>query len=86
MEHTKEPWGDNGFAQVAATGSDQFNAGYFVAVCKGPDKQANATRISACVNACAGISTENLENNLPVKELAVRYKACIKQRDELLSC
>jgi hypothetical protein len=46
--------------------------------------EANARRIVACVNACAGISTENLEENLPVKELALRYNAALKQRDELL--
>lgn len=45
---------------------------------------ANARRIVACVNSCAGISTENLEDNLPVKELADRYNAVLKQRDELL--
>ena len=45
---------------------------------------ANARRIVACVNACAGISTENLEDNLPVKELADRYNAALKQRDMLL--
>lgn len=45
---------------------------------------ANARRIAACVNACAGISTENLEDNLPVKELADRYNAVLKQRDMLL--
>lgn len=45
---------------------------------------ANARRIAACVNACAGISTENLEDNLPVKELADRYNAVLKQRGTLL--
>ena len=42
-------------------------------------------RVSACVNACAGISTENLEDNLPVKELARRYNKALKQRDELMA-
>ena len=45
----------------------------------------NARRIVACVNACAGISTENLEDNLPVQELARRYNKALKQRDELLA-
>ena len=45
---------------------------------------ANNRRIVACVNACEGISTENLEDNLPVKELADRYNAVLKQRDMLL--
>ncbi|GLS13636.1 hypothetical protein [Hydrogenophaga electricum] len=45
---------------------------------------ANARRLEACWNACDGISTENLENNLPIKELALRYNAALKQRGELL--
>ena len=47
-------------------------------------KGNDARRVVACLNACAGISTENLEDNLPVKELADRYNAVLKQRDELL--
>lgn len=34
---------------------------------------ANAKRIQACWNACQGISTENLENNLPVRWLVRQY-------------
>lgn len=51
----------------------------------GEEQKANACRIVACVNACAGISTENLEDNLPIKELARRYNETLKQRDELLA-
>ena len=52
-----------------------------------PDTKAeeNSRRLTACWNACEGISTENLEDNLPVKELADRYNAVLKQRDELLA-
>lgn len=46
-------------------------------------KGNDARRVVACLNACAGISTENLEDNLPVKELADRYNAVLKQRDIL---
>ena len=51
-----------------------------------PDTKAkeNSRRLTACWNACEGISTENLEDNLPVKELADRYNAVLKQRDMLL--
>lgn len=42
-------------------------------------------RAKACVNACAGISTENLEDNISIKELARRYNETLKQRDELLA-
>ena len=49
------------------------------------EAEANSRRVVACLTACAGISTENLEDNLPVKELADRYNAVLKQRDELLT-
>ena len=52
-----------------------------------PDTKAeeNTRRLAACWNACAGISTENLEDNVPVKELARRYNEAIRQRGELLA-
>lgn len=46
--------------------------------------EANARRLAACWNACDGISTENLESNRPVKELAELCNAELSQRDELL--
>ena len=46
--------------------------------------EANARRIVACVNACEGISTENLEDNRPVKLAIQQYNNVVKQRDELL--
>lgn len=36
-----------------------------------------ARRIAACWNACEGLSTENLEDNLSVRELARRYNAAL---------
>lgn len=48
------------------------------------ESEANARRIAACWNACDGISTENLEQNIAIKELANRYNTVIAQRDELL--
>ena len=44
-------------------------------------KGNDARRVVACLNACEGISTENLEDNLPVKELADRYNALQKHCD-----
>lgn len=55
-----------------------------VAGAYGDDAKAIARRLVACWNACEGISTENLENNLPIKELAERYNAALSERDELL--
>ena len=45
------------------------------------EAEANSRRVVACLTACAGISTENLEDNLPVKELADRYNALQKHCD-----
>ena len=42
-------------------------------------------RARVCVNACEGLSTENLENNLPLVELVLMYNSTIKQRDQLLA-
>ena len=51
-----------------------------------PDTKAeeNSRRLAACWNACKGISTENLEDNKPIIELANDYNAVLKQRDMLL--
>jgi hypothetical protein len=78
QEHTPGAWLDDerGFGVI----TDQ--RGYVVATANRPQ---DSRRIVACVNACDGISTENLEDNLPVKELALRYNEIIKQRDSLLT-
>lgn len=51
----------------------------------GSTDKSIARRLVACWNACEGISTENLEGNLPVKELAHRYNAALRERDALLA-
>ena len=43
----------------------------------------NKRRIDACLRACAGISTQNLEDNVPVIELARRYNVVLRERDAL---
>ena len=75
-QHTHEPWDTDGFSSVGATGSDQFNGGFFTATCDGPDKIANAGRIVACVNACAGIETHELELMTGRMSIASQIKAC----------
>lgn len=47
--------------------------------------KANARRLVAAWNACEGISTENLEDNQPIRELAEKYNAALAQRSELLN-
>lgn len=100
MSHTKEPWRlgklthPRDYETVRETVGphdvvvDTDDGVYVLASCNynfPQDALANARRIVACVNACAGISTENLEDNIPVKELARRYNETIRQRDELLA-
>ena len=72
-QHTKEPWKVSGTEHIVAGGN------YVVALdCKPED----ARRIVACVNACAGLSTQCLEETGGGVE---HYIAVIKQRDELLA-
>jgi hypothetical protein len=61
-EHTKEPWRQE-YSLIIGGGEDETNS--FI-VAKVDDWQneigdANARRIVACVNACAGISAEALD-------------------------
>jgi hypothetical protein len=96
MNHTKEPWSLKEVANYSGrikylvpVDSENMSLltivenerAVFPAICEDED----ARRIVACVNACAGISTENLEDNLPLKELAHRYNKTLKQRDKLLT-
>lgn len=76
-QHTPEPWKLSGTENIVAGGN------YVVALdCKPED----ARRIVACVNACAGIETEQLEveKYLNTASYALRCKA-EKQRDDLLA-
>jgi hypothetical protein len=101
--HTKEPWRvgklshPRDYEKVRETAGlldivvDTETVPYVLASCNlnfPEDAKANARRIVACVNACAGISTENLEQNKPIKEglhgLNDRIRTAEKQRDELL--
>ena len=84
-QHTPGPWVDDGYAHIGAV-NDQLNGGYFIALCEGPDRVANARRIVACVNACAGIPSDMLEAmpSGPVSLLPM-YARIEKQRDDLLA-
>ena len=74
-EHTKEPWkaaheeGDNAELWIynSEVGSKQYAIGVLFSL--NPSAEKDASRIVACVNACAGISNEELElhNVKPVK-------------------
>lgn len=58
--HTPEPWSKNAISPTVYDGN-----GIAILRCEGrtliAENEANARRIVACVNACAGVSTEKLE-------------------------
>jgi hypothetical protein len=98
-EHTKEQWrlgkftGPSSYEKVRETCGlmdivvDTEIGPYVLASCNinfPEDAKANARRIVACVNACAGIETDHLENHgLP--GFAEKISILVRQRDELHS-
>lgn len=77
IEHTREPWrvgkcsasmgvvvSDEPVPEINGSDAVDYYGGHLVAESVTP---ANARRIVACVNACAGISTEELERGV-IKE------------------
>ncbi len=99
QEHTAEPWKTayrksvlGGFGQEVfdADGNTIATmAWYAVEIAPGhtgTNREANARRIVACVNACSGISTEKLEEANDLFKAAAAGGATYKrQRDELLA-
>ncbi len=88
-EHTKEPWAyeakpvRNGYVFVIE--SDMISIGCCYGstnpmwdVCGARNGEANARRIVACVNACAGIPTEDLESRGFLSSLE---KMLVRQRN-----
>ena len=84
-KHTPEQWYASEEGGIWIVMAADENGGYTLADMCCDDQKANARRIVACVNACAGISTENLEDNKPLIELAMAYNVALRQRDELLA-
>lgn len=76
-KHTPTPWLKVG-KFVAAHGP--LNDVFYICEC---DEEHDARRIAACVNFCAGISTENLEGNERLLWLAEQYNEVKSQRDAL---
>ena len=83
-QHTPEPWGPGTEVYISAKAGEKF--GPHFAYPQGHNQElceANARRIVACVNACAGLSTVGLEKVgadfiKPIAELE-------QQRDQLLA-
>lgn len=65
MKHTKEPWEAKADPSYYGIVSEICAMEKFIAslggVCSPDEVEANARRIVACVNACAGITNEALE-------------------------
>ena len=96
MSQTKEPWKftasipEEGFECFWIESDDEFRNP--IADVRGPqndENTANARRIVACVNACAGISTDSLEPDgsavMGWQRTARKLIDVTKQRDELLA-
>ena len=81
-KHTPEPW--NGKCIGIAVHYFESIDAEITFTGKSDEAMANARRIVACVNFCAGVSTENLENNEKLLWLAEQYNTAKNQRDELL--
>lgn len=90
MSHTKEPWSvfsKNGVVEIWDT-TKKAVIGWtgFDSTRVKEDAETNARRIVACVNACAGIPTADLERSgnsvTPIFEMLIEAR---KQRDELLA-
>ena len=88
QKHSPEPWeiddeyvqqGDVAICHVLSIDSDI--EGDWV---RGPITEANARRIVACVNACAGLPTEQLESS-PPGGILNGVAGLIAQRNELLA-
>lgn len=91
-EHTPEPWvmstkADGNWWHISA--GNQAIAAVHAASKKRNEPyasmfEANASRIIACVNACAGLPTEQLESS-PLGGVLNGVAGLIAQRDELLA-
>lgn len=92
-KHTPEPWsagvikykGEWHFTAVPVGNEGKITALCGLAGANGEDESiANARRIVACVNACAGVETGHLEKyGLP--DFAQKISDLREQRDELLA-
>ncbi len=62
-EHSKEPWRIISIGGWDGVGTVPDSRGFADEICKlAYNNPANARRIVACVNACEGVATEDLES------------------------
>lgn len=93
MDHTKEPWGMQESRLYANEWFITVDKHWLMSIRHNgeqmPERQrANIRRIVACVNACAGISTESLERGTPIiaanQIMAIQGDEWKAERDALL--
>ena len=95
QQHTPEPWRVFSHSwsntSVLADGFDHAICGLDINHATEESQEsdealmgANARRIVACVNACAGLTTEILEHSGVVRDLIGQNASLTKQRDELM--
>ena len=87
-KHTPGPWRIDEYRNFVTPDGPLYLGGVTTPLTLGNDMRKgweNARRIVACVNACEGISTENLEENKPIIELARAYNVSLRQRNDLLA-
>ena len=79
-EHTREPWTQDGCRVLGQSIHGEPNGKVVAITGVGLTRQADSRRIVACVNACAGIPTEELEGKMLADQQAALTEA---ERDRL---
>ena len=81
QKHTPEPWRVVGYSEIVAKTGDAQYAG----VASVLHNENDARRIVACVNACRGLSTDELERFGLASAFGTELIELEKQRDQLLA-
>ena len=84
QKHTPGPYSygedNDGWYLESESAKEKLGHGDQIAYCLSED---DARRITACINACEGVRTEHLENNLPIVELVGRHSEALSEIDAL---
>lgn len=84
QKHTPGPYcyseDNDGWYLESESAKAKLGHGDQIAYCLSED---DARRITACVNACEGVRTEHLENNLPIVELVGRHSEALREIEAL---
>ena len=83
MNHTKEPWEAKADPSYYGIVSEIYAMDKFIAslggVCSPDEVEANARRVVACVNACAGITNDALEKGIVLDSVKL-HEAILDQQ------